>query len=42
MLTTQDLFLPDAHLVIHETVLLELITKLDELFPHGFHAVSTQ
>lgn len=41
-LTTQNLFFPDAHLVIYQAILLELITQLNELFPHGLHAVSTQ
>lgn len=41
-LTTQDLFLPDTHLVIHQPVLLELITELNEVFPHRFHAIPTQ
>lgn len=40
--TTQDLFLPDAHLIIDQTMLLELVTELDQILAHGFHAISTK
>lgn len=42
ILTTQDLFLPNAHLVIHQPVLFELIAQLNEVFSHRLHAISTQ
>lgn len=41
-LTTENLFFPDAHLIIDQPMLLELITELNEVFTYGLHPIPTE